>query len=95
MEKARQPFKRIASRPSAQAVCQGALFMYSGRVSHKKELICPEKDNTLILFGGLALRLIIGDFFDRQAIKTTGVIRTLARFFNGFGSAFFLLMLYR
>lgn len=32
MEKARQPFKRIASRPLAQAVCQGALFMYSSRV---------------------------------------------------------------
>ena len=95
MEKARQPFRLVDSRPSAQAVCQGALFMYSGRVYHKKELICPEKENTLILFGGLALRLIISDFFERQAIKTTGVIRTLARFFNGFCSAFFLLMLYR
>ena len=49
----------------------------------KKELICPEKDYTLILIGGLALRLIISDFIERQAIKTTGVIRTLARFFNG------------
>ena len=66
-----------------------------GRVWRKKELICPEKDYTLILFGGLALRLIISDFIERQAIKTTGVIRTLARFFNGFCSAFFLLMLYR
>ena len=60
-----------------------------GRVWRKKELICPEKDYTLILFGGLALRLIISDFIKRQAIKTTGVIRSLARFFNGFCSAFF------
>ena len=32
MEKARQPFRLVDSRPSAQAECQGALFMYSGRV---------------------------------------------------------------
>ena len=66
-----------------------------GRVWRKKELICPEKDYTLILFGGLALSLIISGFFEGQGIKTTGVIRTLACLFNGFGSAVFLLMLYR
>jgi len=32
MKKARQPFRLVDGRPSAQAVCQGALFMYSGRV---------------------------------------------------------------
>ena len=58
-----------------------------GRVWRKKELICPEKDYTLILFGGLALSLIISGFFEGQGIKTTGVIRTLACLFNGFGSA--------
>ena len=61
----------------------------------KKELICPEKDYTLILFGGLALSLIISGFFEGRGIKTTGDIRTLACLFNGFGSAVFLLMLYR
>ena len=67
-----------------------------GRVWRKKELICPERDHTLILFGGLALSLIISGFFEGQGIKTTGVIRTLVcLLFNGFGSAVFLLMLYR
>ena len=66
-----------------------------GRVWRKKELICPEKDYTLILFGGIAMSLIISGFFEGQGIKTTGVIRTLACLFNGFGSAVFLLMLYR
>ena len=64
-------------------------------MSRKKELICPEKDFTLILFGGLALTMIIGGFFEGQGINTKGVIRTLACLFNGYGSALFLLILYR
>jgi len=49
----------------AKAHCSCSL----GRVWRKKELICPEKDYTLILFGGLALSLIISGFFEGQGIK--------------------------